>query len=98
MLGHPRKLVTTFPSMFLICPNVGYEIRQPEKSPRKAMKGFAANLTASRLEEMLAFYMTPEEGSHDEADDIKREHSAAPVKPADHTTERGAPLAALTEN
>lgn len=62
------------------------------------MKGFAANLTASRLEEMLAFYMTPEAGTHDEADDIKGEHGVPPVKMADHTAERAAPLAALTEN
>jgi hypothetical protein len=63
------------------------------------MKGFAANLTASRLEEMLSFYMAPESCSHDEADDSHRERGTAPAKAAaDHATERTTPLAALTEN
>lgn len=62
------------------------------------MKGFAANLTASRLEEMLAFYMTPETGSRDEADDRREENGAVSTKTTDHTAERAAPLAALTEN
>ena len=62
------------------------------------MKGFAANLTASRLEEMLAFYMAPEAGSRDEADGNSRESSASSAKPADHGTERAAALPVLTEN
>lgn len=62
------------------------------------MKGFAASLTASRLEEMLAFYMTPTAGSPDEADDGGEESGAVSTKTADHTAEHMAPLAALTEN
>ena len=62
------------------------------------MKGFAANLTASRLEEMLAFYMTPETGSRDEADDRREERAAASTKTTDHTAERAAASAALAEN
>jgi hypothetical protein len=78
--------------------NVGYEISQLETPPRKAMKGFATSLTASRLEEMLAFYMTPTAGSPNEADDGGEESGAVSTKTADHTAERMAPLAALTEN
>ncbi len=62
------------------------------------MKGFAANLTASRLEETLAFYMTPEAGSRDEADDSREERVAASTKTTDHTAERTAASAALAEN
>ncbi len=62
------------------------------------MKGFAANLTASRLEEMLSLYMTPESGSHHEADDIRRERSASSARTAEHTAERAARTRALTEN
>ena len=62
------------------------------------MKGFATNLTASGLEEMLAFYMTPEAGSPDEADDGGQESGAVSTKTADHAAERMASLAALTEN
>ncbi|MDR6667296.1 hypothetical protein [Rhizobium sp. 1399] len=61
------------------------------------MKGFATSLTASRLEEMLAFYMTPAAGSPDEADD-REESGTVSTKTADHTAERTASLAALTEN
>jgi hypothetical protein len=61
------------------------------------MKGFAANLTASRLEEMLAFYMAPEAGSREEADE-RRENSGSSAKKADYIAERSAPLPALTEN
>jgi len=60
------------------------------------MKGFAANLTASRLEEMLAFYMA-EAGSREEADE-RRENSGSSAKKADYIAERSAPLPALTEN
>lgn len=62
------------------------------------MKGFAANLTASRLEEMLAFYMTPEASSRNETDRVERENGAPPAKVADHAVERGMPLAVLAEN
>ena len=62
------------------------------------MKGFATSLTTSRLEEMLAFYMTPTAGSPNEADDGGEESGAVSTKTADHTAERMAPLAALTEN
>ena len=92
-----RKLVTTFRPLFQTGLNVGYEISQLETPPRKAMKGFAASLTASRLEEMLAFYMTPAAGSPDEADD-REESGTVSTKTADHTAERTASLAALTEN
>ena len=61
------------------------------------MKGFAANLTASRLEEMLAFYMAPEAGSREEADE-RRENSGSSAKNADYIAERSAPHPALTEN
>lgn len=62
------------------------------------MKGFATNLTASRLEEMLAFYMAPERSSRDETDDFQRENGATPAKMADQSAEHAPPLAALTEN
>lgn len=62
------------------------------------MKGFATSLTASRLEEMLAFYMTPAAGSPEEADDGGEESGAVPTKTADHTAERMTSLAALMEN
>lgn len=62
------------------------------------MKGFATSLTASRLEEMLAFYMTPAAGSPDEADDGGEESGAVPTKTSDHTAERMTSLAALMEN
>ncbi|MBB3595602.1 hypothetical protein FHX08_006014 [Rhizobium sp. BK529] len=57
------------------------------------MKGFAANLTASRLEEMLAFYMVADpNSSRDETDCRKRENGTTGVKAADHTAERAVPL------
>ena len=93
-----RKLVTTFQPMFRTHWNVGYEIPQLETPPRKAMKGFATSLTASRLEETLAFYMTPEAGSRNETDDNSEKSGAVSAKTADHIAERTAPLAALTEN
>ncbi|MBW9056575.1 hypothetical protein [Rhizobium mesosinicum] len=62
------------------------------------MKGFATSLTASRLEEVLAFYMTPEEVSYDEADDSREESGAVPAKRADHVAEHTAPLATLAED
>jgi len=62
------------------------------------MKGFATSLTASRLEEMLAFYMTPAADSPDEADDGREESRAVSARTADQTAERMTSLAALTEN
>jgi hypothetical protein len=62
------------------------------------MKGFATSLTASRLEEMLAFYITPEDVSCDEAYDSREKSGAVSTKKADHVAECTAPLSALTEN
>jgi hypothetical protein len=74
------------------------KFRNWKTPPRKTMKGFAASLTSSRLEEMLAFYMTPEAGSRDEADDSREESGAVSIKTADHAGERTASLAALSES
>lgn len=62
------------------------------------MKGFTTSLTASRLEETLAFYMTPQAGSHNEADDNSEKSGAVSTKTADHIAKRTTPLAALTES
>ncbi|GAA3114173.1 hypothetical protein GCM10010520_67660 [Rhizobium viscosum] len=62
------------------------------------MKGFATSLTTSRLEEMLAFYMTPTAGDPDEGDDGHEKSGAVSTKTADRTSEHVASLAAPTEN
>ena len=62
------------------------------------MKGFAASLTASRLEEMLAFYMVPKEGNCGKADDSREQSRAVSAKTTDHTAERTTPHTALMEN
>lgn len=98
MLIGLRKLVTTFQPMFRTHRNVGYEIPQLETPPRKTMKGFTASLTASRLEETLVFYMTPEAGSRNEVDDNSEKSGPVSTKTADHIAERTTPLTALTEN
>ena len=62
------------------------------------MKGFATSLTASRLEEMLAFYIVPNAGSRDEADDSRGEGGAVSAKTADRTPERMTPHKVLAEH
>ncbi|QWW67079.1 hypothetical protein [Rhizobium sp. WYJ-E13] len=62
------------------------------------MKGLTTSLTASRLEETLAFYMTPEAGSRNEADDKSEKSGAVSTKTADHIAKRTTHLTALTEN